>query len=246
MSSSQPIWSSRHPLRPNALRVLQCLEEEARARRGWLRRGVRGWRLAPEVETLVNRRISGVLPGLWTRGYVDRIEVVDPGRQTPVHLYRIAREGVGYLASEGGGPSGREIVEPTSEHDEFGATSIYIPRRPWLALDLLRRHAAHRLGPIRWGENGWMTTAEMRPRLSCVLGEDMPWLLSRGLVERRVDEGAATRQPRPVWFYRASAQGLEMELVDAAAVGSGPALFVQLRPSTGPVRALPTHTSVGE
>jgi hypothetical protein len=177
---------------------------------------------------------------------VDRIDVRDPGRQTPVHLYRIAREGVGYLAGEGGEPSGREIVEPAPEHDELGAASIYIPRRPWLALDLLRRHASHRLGPVRWREYGWMTPAEMRPRLNCVLGEDMPWLLGRGLVERRVDEGAATRQPRPVRFYRASAYGLELELVDAAAVGSGSALFVQLRPSTGPVRARATPAPVEE
>jgi hypothetical protein len=200
----------------------------------------------PEVETLVGRRIAGVLPGLWSRGYVDRIDVRDPGRQTPVHLYRIAQEGVCYLANQSGGPSGREIVENALEQDELGATSLYIRHRPWLALNLLRRHAIHRLGPIRWREYGWMTPAEMRPRLNCVLGEDMPWLLGRGLVERRVDEGAATRQPRPVWFYRVSATGLELELVEAAAVGSGPALFVQVRPSTGPVRTLPTHTSVGE
>jgi hypothetical protein len=165
---------------------------------------------------------------------VDRIDVVDPGRRTPVHLYRISQGGVDYLANEGGGSGGREIVEPALEHDGLGATSIYIPRRPWLALDLLRRHASHRLGPVRWREHGWMTAAEMRPRMSCVLGEDMPWLLGRGLVQRRVDDGAATRQARPVWFYRVSAAGLELELVDAAAVGSGPALFVQLGQARGP------------
>jgi hypothetical protein len=191
----------------------------------------------PEVETLVGRRISGVLPALWARGYADRIDVVDPGRRTPVHLYRISRPGVGYLVSVGQEPSSHGIAEPIP--NDPGAMSIYIPRRPWLALDLLRRHAFHRLGPVRWGEYGWMTPAEMRPRLNCVLGEDMPWLLGRGLVERRVNRGAAV-QIRPAWFYRVSALAMKLELVEAAAVGSGPAMFVQLLPSTGPEESLPS------
>lgn len=245
MSRSEPSWNSRHPLQPNALRVLQCLEGEARGDRGWWRRGVRGWRLAPEIETLVGRRISGVLPGLWTRGCVDRIDVVDPGRRTPVHLYRVSQAGVHCLASGGGAPGSPEIPQPAPEREDPGAVFIYIPRRPWLALDLLRRHASFRLGPVRWREYGWLTPAEMRPRLSCVLGEDMPWLLGRGLVERRVDSGAAA-PVRPAWFYRASALAMGLELVDAAAVGSGPALFVQLRSGTEPAESLPAPTPIGD
>jgi len=166
-----------------------------------------------------------------------------PAGAPPVHLYRISQGGVDCFASGGGAPGSREILQPAPERDDPGAVFIYIPRRPWLALDLLRRHASHRLGPVRWREYGWLTPAEMRPRLSCVLGEDMPWLLGRGLVERRVDSGAAA-PIRPAWFYRASALAMGLELVDAAAVGSGPAMFVQLRTSTGPAESLPAPTAI--
>lgn len=224
------------PLKRNAQRTLWFLEGEAWGGHGWWRRGVRGWRFRSEIEAATSSRLPEVLPGLWARGYVDRTTVVDPGRKTPIYLYRISTAGVTYLGEAAGTPRPQKVAEPFPEDDDPDAGSLYLPVHPWHALDLLRRHTAHWIGPERFGQAGWMTPAEMRPRLRGVLGENMPWLLSRGLVERR--HGAGALGPRPPWFYRASAFGLQLELVDTVAVGSDPPQFVQVRPvgPTGPVR----------
>ena len=225
MSSTEPTPGRLSPLKPKALRVLRHLETEAWAHQGWWRRGVRGWRLYEEIGDSLGIRISSTLPELFARGYVNRIPVADPGRETPVYLYRISRAGVAYL-----GPSTTgKIPEPMLEGDDPDADSIYIPYASWLILDVLRRYASHRLGPERWGQPGWMTPTEVRARLSGALGEHLPWLLGRGLVERRQGIRAAERV-RPVWFYRASAFALQVEIVDAAQLRSGASAFVQLRP----------------
>lgn len=217
-------------LKPGPMRTLWFLEAEAWAGRGWWRRGVKGWRFYSEIEAATSARLPEVLPGLWERGYVDRAPVVDPGRRTPVYLYRISTAGVGYLGQVSGTPRPEKVGEPLPDAEDPDAGSLYLPLNPWNALDLLRRHAVHGIGPERFGQAGWMTPAEMRPRLRGVLGDDMPWLLSRGLVERRAIPAPAT-PTRPPWFYRASALALQLVLVDSAPVGTGPAQFVQVRPA---------------
>lgn len=209
--------------------TLWFLESEAWGGRGWWRRGVRGWRFYSEIETATGARIPEVLPGLWVRGYVDRTAVVDTGRRTPLYLYRISTAGVAYLGEVAGTPRPQHVGEPLPESEDPDAGSLYLPVHSWHVLDLLRRHAVHGIGPERFGQTGWMTPAEMRPRLKGVMGDNLPWLLSRGLVERRQIAAPATPH-RPPWFYRASELALRLELVDTVPVGSAPAQFVQVRP----------------
>lgn len=220
------------PLKRATERTLWFLEGEAWEGRGWWRRGVRGWRFHVELEAVMESRLPNVFPELGRRGYVDRTATVDLARGAPIWLYRVSRAGVAYLRKSAGLPRTHDIIEPLPAGEDPDAGSLYLPVRPWYALDLLRRHARHGIGPERFGQPGWMTPGEMRPRLRGVLGEDLPWLLARGLVERRQREAATG--PKSPWLYRASALGLGLELVDSVLVGSEPPQFVQVRPAGPP------------
>lgn len=87
-------------------------------------------------------------------------------------------------------PRTPDFMNPLPESEDPDAGSLHLPVLYWHVLDLLRRQASHGIGPERFGQSGWMLPAEMRPRLREAVGVQLPWLLERGLVERRQREGA--------------------------------------------------------
>lgn len=222
---------ARRHLDPALRQVLSYLEHEAWRGRGWWRRGVRGWRLGAEIEVSTERRTTDAIPSLWERGYVDRIQVADPGRQTPSYLYRISQAGWARYCSATGAPT-LPIPEPLPASIDPDVHAIYIPAGHWHLLDLLRRYAMYHLGPVRGEQYGWMTPSEVRVQLRGAVGDTLPWLLGRGLVERRPDL-EINQTARPTWIYRVSPYALGLELIDAAVLGplgSVAPLYVQLRP----------------
>ena len=213
-------------MEPTAFRILRFLRDEAVAGRGWRRRGVRGWHFYTGIEEALRTRIPEVLPWLWRRGYLDRTRVEDPGRTRPVFLYRISAAGSECVPDEEG--TRAPLGEPLPEDKDPDAGTLYIPRYPWRALETLRRQASHEGGPTRFGQAGWMSPQEIGRALGQALGEDLAWLVARGLAERRAGPQFAGRG-RPAWFYRASDLALGAEPVDAVRIGSKDPALVQVR-----------------
>lgn len=191
--------------------ALLCLRDEARLNCGWRRKGVRGWRMYREIKDAVGRPLMEDLPYLAKRGLLDRLDVLEPGRQRPMQLYRISEAGA-RLVAECQGEEYRRLPRPTAKDDSEGV--FYIPVKPWSVLRTLRIYAAERVGPVREGAHGWMTLAELRRADTSVERDNMLWLLTRKLVERR-EVPNPDRPARRLILYRATEQGQRTEPVES-------------------------------
>ncbi len=217
--------------------ILFYLRDEAVDGCGWLRRGVRGWRLYDEIRAATGEYISERLPGLARHGLLDRVDVVELGRERPTLLYRISEAGARAVAEL----EGRPVAPlPSPGADDRDRGNLFVPARSWAALATLRRHAVDRIGPVRLDAHGWMTAHEVHEAHPLVVGHDVGWLLRRGLVERR-QVPAPSRPLLPLTYYRVSEWGLRTEQVDAVPSPSGTVerMEARVREEAGPTRARP-------
>ncbi|HEX2093104.1 MAG TPA: hypothetical protein VHG28_11905, partial [Longimicrobiaceae bacterium] len=150
----------QRPLKDKWTWILDYLRTEAQGGYGWRRRGVRGWRLYEEVEEALDTKIPEMLPALWRAGLVDRTRVEDPSRSAPVYLYRISAAGNARLTGEEGEDL-PTLMSPVPEEDDPEEGTTFVPVVEWETLSLLRRQAREQLGPVRWGQHGWMTAREI-------------------------------------------------------------------------------------
>lgn len=212
------------PLSPLDVGILIFMSDEALRRRGWLRRGVRGWRHYVEIKAKEDAYIAEKLPHMVRRGLLDRAQVVEFGRMRPTTLYRISQEGEGRLAKlEDRRPE--RIPAPGTED---GGGNLFVPASTWTALTTLQRCALERIGPERFGAHGWMSMREIGAGQPTVQYEDLTWLVRRGLAELRSGPGAqAGGSPRAL--YRLTTPGLRVELVDAVPSPSGRVELVEAR-----------------
>ena len=219
------------PLSPAEVAILAFLSEEALNRRGWLRKGVRGWRLYSEITEATGEYIPERLPYLARRGLLERIDVQEFGRERRTTLYRISKAGASLIAEIKGHPP--TSLRPALSGDEGGG-NILVPAHAWSSLATLRKCAVDRIGPVRLGAHGWLTAVEVH-RETRFRGEDLTWLLRRGLVERR-EVPSSFRPQMPLTYYRISDAGLRTEYVDAVPSPSGRVEFVEARVGevTGP------------
>lgn len=214
----------RLPLSPLEVGILIFMSDEALRRRGWLRRGVRGWRHYAEIKGRQDAYLAEKLPYMARRGLLDRAEVVEFGRTRPTMLYRISQEGERQLAQLVDRPPER-IPTPGAED---GGGNLFVPASTWTALTTMKRCALDRIGPERFGAHGWMSMREIGAGQPTVQYEDLTWLVRRGLAELR--SGPGTRAGgRPRTFYRLTAPGLRVELVDAVPSPSGRVELVEAR-----------------
>lgn len=190
---------------------------------GWRRHGVRGWHFSSEVATLMGTSPPELLFRLFRKGLVDRAEVRETGRPKPRYMHRISAAGVAFLASHVG--TEMPAVDPPAAED-LDAGCLYAPLPAWKVLEALRQHAAEGGGVRHFGMAGWMRTADVVAACGSGAGEQLPWLLSRGLVQRRATETHG-------FVYRITATGQRVRLVDAARVGLEPARRVQVRVDEG-------------
>ena len=218
---------TRRALKDSWLWILDYLRTEAQGGYGWRRRGVRGWRLYEEVEEALDTKIPELLPALWRAGLVDRTRVEDPSRSAPVYLYRISEAGNSRLTQEEG-EDPPILMSPAPEEEDPEEGTTFVPAVEWEALSLLRRQAREQLGPERWGQHGWMTARELTRTLDRAVGEILAALQARHLVERRTNSDVPGEK-RPLWYYRASEQGLRAELVDGVPVLYEPPARLQVR-----------------
>ncbi len=227
------------PVSPMEVTVLMYLRDQAVDGRGWLRRGVRGWRLYGEVRAATGEYISERLPHLARRGLLDRLDVPDFGRQRPTLLFRISEAGARRLEEMEGRP-GRPFPPPGAQDVDGG--NLYVPASAWSALETLRRYAADRLGSVRLDAHGWLTAAEIRHAQHMLCGEDVAWLLRRGLVVLHEAAGSGPSR-KPIRLYRISEWGMRTEPVDAVAAPSGRVEFVEarVREEAGPRRGRKRH-----
>ncbi len=224
------------PLKDQHLWILDHLRDEALGGYGWRRRGTRGWRLLEEVEAALGVPVPEMLPALHRAGLVDRTRVEDPGRLSPLYLYRISLGGMRRLHQEEADEQPPELMEPLPEPQDPEAGTLFIPRIEWGVLTTLRHYALERIGPKRWGEHGWLTALELARVENRAIGEILSWLRVRDLVERRKSthgQGSV----RPLWMYRASATGLQAEMVDSVPVLYEPPARVQVRVRAPHLRA---------
>ncbi|MEW5929501.1 MAG: hypothetical protein AB1941_18760 [Gemmatimonadota bacterium] len=214
---------SRLPLSPLEVGILIFMSDEAVRRRGWLLRGVRGWRHYVEIKARQDAYIAEKLPHMARRGLLNRADVVEFGRTRPTMLYRISQEGERQLAQLVDRPPER-MPEPGAED---GGGNLFVPSSTWSALTAMQRCALERIGPERFGAHGWMTMREIGAGQPTVLHEDLTWLVRRGLAELRSGPGTAGGKPRT--FYRLTAPGLRVVLVDAVPSPSGRVELVEAR-----------------
>lgn len=201
----------KKPLTDEMVAVLVYLWDEATLGCGWLRRGVRGWRMYAEIRAATGEYLMETLPYLAKRGLLDRVDVREPGRERAAQLYRISAEGARVVRALEIGRS-RRLPRPAPEDENEG--TFYVPGSAWSALRTPRMYAAERAGPVRLGEPGWMTQAEVRGTDRRVRGDDFKWLVVRDLVERR-EVPDPDRPERRLVLYRATMPGRCIEPVEA-------------------------------
>jgi hypothetical protein len=219
----------RQPLSPLEVGILIYMSDEALRRRGWLRRGVRGWRLYFEIKAKQDAYISEKLPHMARRGLLDRVEVVEFGKSRPTLLYRISREGEQQLAQLEDRPP--EAIPLPKAEDAGG--NLFVPSSTWTALATLQRRALDRIGPERFGAHGWLSISEIGAGQPTVRHEDLTWLVRRGMAEVRNGPGAQ-EGGKAKTFYRLTASALRAEVVDAVPSPSGRVEMVEARVPEGP------------
>lgn len=207
--------------------VLIVMHHEAFSRRGWNRRGVRGWKFRVEVERIARIRLPEIFPGLYRRGLLERVPAEAPGLGKPAWLYRISHAGARAIEAMLGWER-HPIPEPWPFDPVEDLGALYAPAGVCEALTVLRQHAALPIGLRRFGEPGWMTAAEVIRDGKGVRRKDLAWLLSQRMVERRRSPAAEGRAHTP-WCYRIAELGMQVEITDAARNWAKPPLFVQLR-----------------
>ncbi|HEX2093368.1 MAG TPA: hypothetical protein VHG28_13265 [Longimicrobiaceae bacterium] len=168
--------------------------------------------------------ISERLPHLASRGLLHRIDVPEFGRERPTLLFRISEAGARKVAELEGHPY---TPLPVPEADAEDRGNLFVPASAWSSLTALRRRAVDRIGPVRLGAHGWLTAVEVHQETR-LRGEDLPWLLRRGLVERR-EVPAPSRRQLSLTCYRISDAGLRTGYVDAVPSPSGRVEFVEAR-----------------
>lgn len=214
----------QRPISPVEATVLFYLRDEAADGCGWRRRGVRGWRLYGEVKEGTSEYIPERLPYLASRGLLERIDVPEFGRERPTLLSRISEAGARLVAELEDRPY---TPLPAPQMDAEDGGNLFAPTNAWSSLGVLRRSVEDRTGPVRFDVHGWLTAVEVH-RETRLRGEDLPWLLRRGLVERR-EVPLSFRPQMPLGYYRISEAGLRTEYVDAAPSPSGRVEFVEAR-----------------
>lgn len=208
--------SPRHLKDPDVW-VLDYLRDETLGGYGWRRRGVRGWRLPEEAEQALGVKLRERLPVLYRAGLVERTRVEDPGRKSPLFLYRISRTGMCRLYRDEGVEEVPEILEPVPEPEDPEAGSIFVPRHEWSTLETMRRTLLERRGPERWGQHGWLSAPDISRLQERAVGEILVWLRMRGLVERRREPGGRGGAGDP-WMYRVTGVGLRAARIDAVPI----------------------------
>lgn len=182
-------------LADEVLDFLRALVEDALADRGWMRRGVRGWRFTDELTSRFPFAVDHMRV-LERRMLAVREDVLDCGRSAALYLNRVTPAGEEYLAArEGRDP--RALPAAAAELPAEDAETLYLPTDAWAALRVL----AALPDPEQWLPGSHITEAIGRT----FYHEEGEFLDSRGLVERRRPE-APTRPNEPM-LYRATALG---------------------------------------
>lgn len=187
--------SDEHPegTEPRADRVLPILaplSTHAREKRGWQRRGVRGWAFTDELgaAALVGAEL---LNAAAARGLVVREDVMDPGRRLPLYINRITQAGEDLIARHEG-RTAATITPPRRDLTPADAETLYVPRGTWSGLRTLAAQP---------DADAWIPAAAMDARFDA---EDRKFLLSRNLAQvRRPDSGRANEG----FLYRATPLG---------------------------------------
>ncbi len=213
------------PLSPLEAGILIYLSGEALRGRGWLRLGVRGWRLYSEVRgEQQDAYIAERLPHMARLGLLDRFDLVEFGRKRATLLYRISQEGERRLAELEGRPC-EPIPRPDGE-DRGG--NAFVPAPSWAVLATLQRCAAQRIGPVRFGAHGWMSSGEIGAGQAELRHDDLVWLVRRRLAEMRKGPGAGMGGAAKS-LYRVTAPGLRAEALDAVPSAGGRVELVEAR-----------------
>lgn len=165
-----------------------------------MRRGVRGWHFTDEMGEIF---LAGVhLAELAREGLVERDDVGDPGRKTPLYVHRITQAGEDLLAQHEQRPP-RRVPPSGVEPDEADAETLYLSADAWLALRALAQAPA----PEAWHRPAEITALTGR---SFYLEEGV-FLVSRGLFEVQHPDPGRRNAPRT---YRASPLGRAASLRD--------------------------------
>ena len=187
---------------------------------GYELRGVRGWAHRDDVEAGIELSILSLLPLLFRRRLLHRLDVRAPAAGRPTWVYRLRNTSVPAIVSWTGAALGPipPLVPPGGE------PPVYAPRRKHRALMLLRAAYDDPAAPLRFGERGWMAPRELGTPVETgrerhgllsdpeVSATDLRWLQRAGLAERR-----NAPDPRPgeaAIFWRATEMGRRVRLLD--------------------------------
>lgn len=170
------------------IQVLALLSAHAREKKGWHRRGVRGWVFTDELGKVA---FAGeLLTAAAARGFAIREDVLDPGRKLPLYINRITQAGEDHLALH----EGREAVKVRAPHflSSADAETLYIPSGAWTGLCALATSP---------NPEEWIPAVRIGPGF---YAEDREFLRARHLIE--VLRPASGRANGPL-LYRATALG---------------------------------------
>lgn len=183
-------------------RFLCALADDAVGEKGWCWRGVRGWRFTDELSADFPLLMDH-LKSLAERGYVQRDDVLDPGRSAAWYLNRVTIRGEDFLGGTGGW-----VPRPIGKAGELTALdreTLFIARSAWAGLVALSALTEN---------DGWVPMVEV----GCRTGRpfcrnDAASLITRGLMERTppVD---VKRTPRGSLHLRATRLGRGAKLID--------------------------------
>ena len=184
-------------LTAHGIAILRALRDFAVRKEMWLRRGVRGWAFSDELPK--SHVLLDQLRSFAARGLVDREDVRDALRSSPMHLHRITQAGANAFTHESGAPI--VSIEPAGQLAPADVELLFVNPS---ASDLLAFLSVQE--PGRWFSFIQIRKASDRR----LMADDGRFLLSRGLVERRPSPGRGGR-----FVYRATKLGRGARVIDA-------------------------------
>lgn len=185
-------------------------------RGGWCMDGLLGWRFEEELQAVGGYNADDAIWALKHNRALMVKRVRRAGRRYPNRVYRISPVGAKMLSAE---CDLRPIMRRARKSPDAG-TAEFVTAEEWSVLEALIRRSDTRLGPLRFGEGGWMTGWDLRISAGCTMSLlRLAPLADGGWIEKRAtgEDGGADQSA-----YRATPRALRLTAWTAPVPGHGP------------------------